>query len=134
MAAAYQLTGAASIFLRVADGALIPNDLGNADYQAFLAWQALGNTPDPIPTPAPLTIIDAAIYVGRFTSAELIAIHTFALTNPPIAASLATYQFMFLLGINRAIPLGGAGVTAIHAAWVTRGLLTQARSTAILTP
>lgn len=37
---------------RLADGAFIPENADNRDYQAFLAWQAAGNTPEPAP-PAP---------------------------------------------------------------------------------
>ena len=35
--------------LRRADGAVIPQDPANTDYAAYLAWVALGNTPDPTP-------------------------------------------------------------------------------------
>lgn len=34
--------------IRSADGAFIPADPGNTDYQAYLAWVATGNTPDPV--------------------------------------------------------------------------------------
>ena len=36
---------------RMEDGAFIPFDPANRDYQEFLAWQAEGNEPDPAPTP-----------------------------------------------------------------------------------
>lgn len=36
--------------IRKADNTFIPEDEGNADYQAFLAWLQAGNTPDPAET------------------------------------------------------------------------------------
>ena len=37
----------ATSVLRTADGACIPFDPDNRDYQQYLAWVALGNTPLP---------------------------------------------------------------------------------------
>lgn len=43
-----QLTGqAANSVARVADGAIIPFDPTNTDYQAYLKWLEEGNTPEP---------------------------------------------------------------------------------------
>lgn len=53
----YTLTDNTTI-IRDADGAAIPADEANTDYQAYLAWVAEGNTPNPYvppPEPAPLT-------------------------------------------------------------------------------
>ena len=41
-----KLTNAESV-IRVEDGALIPMDEANTDYQAFLLWESEGNEPTP---------------------------------------------------------------------------------------
>jgi len=53
----YTLTNSTMI-IRDDDNGFIPPDPANTDYQAYLAWVAEGNTPNPYvppPEPAPLT-------------------------------------------------------------------------------
>ena len=52
--AEYQLTAGTNI-LRSTDGATIPDDFANIDYQAYLAWRAAGGVADPVPPAPPLT-------------------------------------------------------------------------------
>jgi hypothetical protein len=54
----YQLITASDCIRRLSDGACIPPDPANTDYQQYLLWLEKGNTPlppDPTPEPEPLT-------------------------------------------------------------------------------
>ena len=50
----YKLTNSYSI-QRLADAAFIPQDEGNTDYQAYLAWLAEGNVQEPV-DPEPVIV------------------------------------------------------------------------------
>jgi hypothetical protein len=83
--AAYKLTHFG--VLRAVDGAFVPNDLSNTDWQAYQAWLAAKNTPDPAdPDPVPdgpdvslranKLILAVALYLGNVagqTPAQVVA-------------------------------------------------------------
>lgn len=76
----YSLTAYENTIAR-SDGAFIPTDPDNRDYQAYLAWVAEGNTPDPYvppPPPVPQIISDRQFFQqaaisGLITQAEALA-------------------------------------------------------------
>jgi hypothetical protein len=47
LCADHPIFGASNTVIRIADGAAIPFDPANTDYQAYLKWIAEGNTPLP---------------------------------------------------------------------------------------
>lgn len=72
----YQLAATNSV-KRISDGALIPFDLANTDYQAFLAWQSQGNTPQLAPQLTPEQILElerAQMECSRFQAKAALAL------------------------------------------------------------
>lgn len=50
-----------NVVQRIRDGAFIPADPANTDYEEYLAWVAAGNVATPLPAPDPNATIQAKI-------------------------------------------------------------------------
>ena len=142
MSALYQLTSLPITIMRLSDNAGIPADLGNADYQAFLAYVAAGNTPAAAPVvPNPVTI-GRSEYLARFTTAEMTAWQNYVLTHSTTSTSIilgtavggATWAWIWTVLGAPTVTLTDSGTVAAHSALVSAGILTAARSATILTP
>ena len=127
MIAAYQLTPGTTV-TRTADGAFVPADPSNRDRQAYAAWLGAGNTPDPVPTPAPQTMITPGEFLTRFTPTEQTAIQTACSASPALAVGLTTALAFGYVDLASPLVLNWlAGLVAANA-------LTFARSQAVAVP
>ncbi len=114
--ALYQLTNNslaanAQSVIREADGAQIPPAAGNVDWQAYLVWLAVPNTPDPaptLPTPPPTTLAivstSASALNGTYridgpAQNQILSISAYILYNakfPPTASDPSGVTFPWL--------------------------------------
>ena len=124
----YQLTTAGTSIVRVADGAVIPEDPANKDYQAYLAFIAGGNTALPAPVPPPPTTLTINQFVNRLTPTDHGALATMAQTNAQILLWLA--RGAAANDVDLTSPQTAGGLELL----VSVGVITSARMTAILTP
>jgi len=116
------LASGAQAVIRDADGASIPPDFRNADFQQYLVWLAAGNTPTPYtpqPTPVPtcqLWQLQAVMTAAQWTAAQNAVA---ALDNPAVSAFFAHGTNVIpansttLAQLGTAIGLTAAQVTAL---------------------
>lgn len=114
--------------LRLSDSACIPFDSANTDYQAYLAWLAEGNTPEPAdqPPPAQPKQLTSLEFLDLFTEAEQLAVATAAMQSPQ--AKLWYDRTLAAMFITLADPRTEAGLAAL----VDAGMLTAERKAEIV--
>ena len=82
----YHLTSSSCI-LR-SDGAFIPNDPNNADYQKYLAWLAVPNTPAPY---VPAVVSLSSLAQAALTESDITILRCYS-ANVAVPSSWQTYR------------------------------------------
>jgi hypothetical protein len=125
----YRLTQAGGV-IRVEDGAYVPNDVDNTDWQAYLAWLDAGNTPLPIEVPVvpPNLVLSRVAFLKRFDPSEVLAIRARAPSDPHVD------YLLFMLTNSDPIHLDDTLVVTGINYLAAVGLLTSDRAATILAP
>ena len=120
--AEYQLGATNKYVIHTADGATIPNDPANRDWQEYQKWLAAGGVPDPYVKP-PKTSIMTTDWVAAFTNAEYRA--ATATTWRQTGGNAKNWD---VLVTADSINLSSQNTATLKASLVTDGILTQARA------
>lgn len=124
----YKLTYFENQIERLEDGAIIPFDPANRDYQEYIIWVNDGNTPEPYVPPElpPVRILTPLEFMNRFTYDEELAIETAAETSPQLRVWLRRSSAANEIDLDHHLTINGLS------ALVSAGLITEQRKAEIL--
>jgi hypothetical protein len=124
--AEYQLTET-DVVIRTADGATIPNDPANRDWQKYQKWLADGGVPDPYVKPPKVSIANNADFIARFTNQEYAKLGNVRVTDAQ-ATKVGLSKNWDIVVMSDTIELSNQKAQTLKADLVTAGVLTQARA------
>jgi len=106
----YTLITGSTTVIRDADGAFIPDDTANTDWQAYQTWLGLGNTPTPAPDATPAELAIAALNAGlAITSTGTPALDATYAVDP--ASQFKITAIVASIGASGSLPGGGSTIT-----------------------
>lgn len=125
--AEYTLGATDKYVIRNEDGATIPNDPANRDWEEYQLWLADGGVPDPYVQPVIEPIQSTSDFIARFTNAEYAKLGNVRVVDAQ-GTKVGISKNWDIVVLADVIELSKQKAQTLKAQLVTTGVLTQARA------